>query len=143
MAFRKPLVLVTGDLVELPVGDSIDGGLTNYTPVVSSSGVTITYTIAKASHKRLIGKTTFLMLDITINTVGVGTPGAVTIDLPFQAFNGSDQTLPGTESAVVGGSMRVHIPSNSTTLTIRKGTDNSVIIGAGYRFIVTGIYESV
>ena len=109
-----------------------------YAPVISPS--TGAFTTASALGRyRLIGKTTFLSLNILITTNGTGA-GFINVSLPNTA--GAYCVLAGREINVVGFMQQLILTPGQSIGAILK-YDNTYPGGNGYRIIISGVYEAV
>lgn len=147
MTTRRPLVLVSGAMRELPSGDTlpdldVSGALTTYTPSIVVNSGSLTSATAEARWKQL-GKFVFIHVSIIITTNGTAA-GWIQVNLPVNSRNvsaTSQQPICGVESALTGAGLIGHIANNAATLRIRK-TDGTYPGASGAVLNMSGWYEA-
>ena len=145
--------IVNGDLVIGTSGEGVNftantpaAGMTSqllnwyeegtFTPTITASSGTFTTTSATGAYTR-VGRLVSFSLEITITTVGTAS-GAVLATLPFTPAVANCVAM-GRERNNTGFSLQGTISSGSSTMTIQK-YDNTSIIGAGNILVMTGTY---
>jgi hypothetical protein len=109
---------------------------TAYTPVITTNTGAFT-TVSATGKYKVIGKTVFVSIVISIPTVGTGQYPIAS--LPFAAA-ASTYFLPGREGAVTGAMMNGFISPSASTVFVVKYDNNSPSVN-GASISVSGVYE--
>lgn len=115
---------------------------TPFTPTITSAGGTVTgATIVATGRYQQIGKTVIVEIDITLTSIGTGSPtGAVRATVPITA-RASSYVGTAVEVAVTGKSGAALVAAANPTFVSCSDSTNTTFWVNGYRPVITITYE--